>query len=215
MKKNKQTYNDELLILFTRFPEPGQVKTRLIPALGSQKAAKLQRILTAESIRQASQLAAGRGTAVEVFYCGGDRSGMERMFKTSFSFRQQVGETLGQRLARAFKEGFDRGMSRIVIIGTDCPQLDAEIMESGLRGLDRSDIVIGPAPDGGFYLIGMRCPDETIFSGIDWGSEFAFSQLVSNVEQRSLSLETMGYLADIDEPGDLAALPLWLEGRLD
>ncbi len=213
MVKQEKSKN-ELLILFTRFPAAGQVKTRLIPALGPYKAAKLQKILTVETIRQAETLARRRETEIEIFFCGGDREKMREIYKTSLTFQKQMGKSLGDRLDGAFRESFHRRMDKVVVVGTDCPFLDARVMEEALVSLENSDVVAGPASDGGFYLIGMRAPQKDIFSGIAWGTETALTQLVDNVREKSLSLSVTRQLTDIDIPADLCSLPSWMEGSL-
>ncbi|MFP3982717.1 MAG: TIGR04282 family arsenosugar biosynthesis glycosyltransferase [Desulfurivibrionaceae bacterium] len=214
MKIKPKRTADELLILFTRFPEPGQVKTRLIPALGSRKAAKLQRILTGVSIEEALDLSGRRGTLTELFFSGGDDNLMKQTFGLSMPLKLQKGSTLGEKLRQAFRESFARGITRVVIIGTDCPSLTSEIMESALLKLKDYDVVVGPAVDGGFYLIGMGEGYDDILEGIDWGSGQVLAQLTENIQKKSLAFTLMDYLRDIDDPEDLTALGPWIRREL-
>lgn len=194
----------EHLIAFTRCPESGQVKTRLISTLGADGAADLHRQMTTHTLTVIDKAARMRGASVEVRFTGGDRGRMRAMFGSKRTYRRQAGGDLGSRIHRAFADAFDGGASRIVITGTDCPAMAPAHVANALAKLQDSDVVLGPAQDGGYYLIGLRRPYPELFSSIDWGTSRVFAQTIERADSLGLSLITLDSLSDVDEPGDLA-----------
>ena len=158
------------IIIFTRYPEPGKTKTRLIPVLGAEGAADLQRRMAEHVLAQAQDLAARREVSLEVCYEGGDEALLSRWLGSRFSYCEQRAGDLGIRMNAAFKEAFLKGSERVLIIGTDCPGLTDKLLETALEGLHEHDVVLGPARDGGYYLIGLKrlCP--SLFHDIQWGT---------------------------------------------
>jgi len=110
-------HGSEKLIIFTRFPVPGEAKTRLIPALGAEGAADLQREMTEHTVRQARKT----GAEIEIRYTGGSQQQMLDWLGDDLQYADQGGGDLGERMTRAFQEHFDSGAQRVVIIGSDCP----------------------------------------------------------------------------------------------
>lgn len=195
----------ERLIVFARYPEPGRTKTRLIPALGEAGAADLQRRMTHKVLDEARELKRRRGVAVEVRYAGGDGDAMAAVFGDDLRYRAQVGEGLGARLHGAFVEAFGEGCDRVVTIGSDCPGMTAERLAEAFEGLGRADAVIGPAEDGGYYLIGLNRPVAGLFDdGIEWGSERVLAQTLERAAGLGVSVHRLGELTDVDRPEDLA-----------
>ncbi len=193
------------LIVFARFPEAGRVKTRLIPALGERGAAELHQRMLARTLDWARQLAEQTRLTLELRF---DRNpsdvdcteyGIERR-------RFQGPGGLGDRLTRAVDEVFAdtaNPVRRVVIIGTDCPELSAEVVTRAFADLERRDVVLGPAADGGYYLIGLREPAPELFSGIDWGSDRVCAQTVRRARATGLTVAFLEVLDDVDVPGDL------------
>ena len=125
------------LIIFTRYPEPGRVKTRLIPSLGADSAARLHRRMTELALARAQVLMERRLVSLEVRYEGGDERRMDEWLGLDVECRPQGEGDLGQRMARAFSDAFRTGAERVVIIGTDCPGLSAEIAEQARELLQK------------------------------------------------------------------------------
>ena len=193
------------LIIFTRYPEPGKAKTRLIPALGDVAAADLHRQMTEQTLAQVKLLQQSHPVSVEVWFAGGDADRMQTWLG-ALQYQPQPQGDLGSRMAQAFQVGFDRGVKASVIIGTDCPELTAALLTAAFQALQQTDLVLGPATDGGYYLIGLRRSAPELFESIAWSTERVFQQTVDIASKLNLSLSCLPMLADVDRPEDL---PVW------
>jgi len=191
------------LILFTRFPRVGQVKTRLVPALGAEGATALHRRLTEHALTQARQLTRTRSVALLVHYAGGDPTRMAAWLGAGQEIRPQGEGDLGKRLERAFGEAFTAGYRSTVIMGSDCPELSTEILAQAFDALEGQDLVLGPAADGGYYLIGLRRHVPQLFAGIPWGTAGVLAGTLEIAARLSLACHHLPMLADVDRPEDL------------
>lgn len=192
------------LLIFTRYPEDGRVKTRLIPALGAAGAKRLHRRMTEDTV---SKL---KGTAnIEVCYDGGDEGLMREWLGGEFIYTPQGPGNLGERLHAAFLRAFRQGEDRVAAVGTDCPGLEKTHMEEAFFLLTRQDLVLGPAADGGYYLIGLRNMYPEIFTGIPWGTGEVFRQTKKKAAAMELKTAVLAELTDVDRPEDLALLPFY------
>ena len=196
----------ECLIVFTRYPEPGKAKTRLIPALGTQGAANLHRQLTEYTLSRVRELQGERPTSVEVYFSGGNQQLMQDWLGADFVCKPQVDGDLGLRIVSAFDGAFSNGIEGALIIGTDCPDLSAKIMSEAFDGLILHDLVLGPALDGGYYLIGLRRVFPQLFAEIPWGTSEVLAKTIAIASSMNLSIAYLPPLADIDRPEDLAQL---------
>ena len=195
----------ERLIVFTRYPEPGKTKTRLIPALGVLGAAELQVRLIRSTLAKARQFAGGRGTDLEVCYCGGGREMMRRWLGSGVRLEAQVAGDLGRRMGRAIERAIEDGCQGVVLIGTDVPDFGDEHLRQGFEALENHDMVLGPVRDGGYWLIGMRRAAD-VFSGMNWGRPDVLKRTVERAEGLGLSCAQLETLADVDRPDDLKLL---------
>ena len=193
----------ECLIIFTRYPEPGKTKTRLIPVLGADGAARFQRQMTQQTLAQVKELKAFRPLSVEVHFAGGNQQLMQDWLGSDIIYRQQSEGDLGRRMALAFKESFSAGMTGVVIIGTDCPDLNAQLMVKAFHALEQNDLVLGPALDGGYYLIGLRRLIPELFTGISWSTAEVLEQTIRIAQRLDLAIAFLPLLNDIDRPEDL------------
>jgi len=200
----------DLLIIFTRYPQPGKVKTRLIPAMGADGAARLHRAMAEWTIRRAATFTRKTGTAVEIHFTG---SGLERMREwlgAVWPLRKQATGDLGRRMAAAFEDSFRRGYRRVMLIGTDCPDIAGRHLAAALAALADHHLVIGPAADGGYYLIGLRGESvghrRVLFEDIPWGTADVLSHTLAVARGRGWSHSLLETLADVDLPEQL---PLW------
>jgi rSAM/selenodomain-associated transferase 1 len=148
-----------------------------------------------------------RDVEVEVRFCGGDEERMVRMFGHGFVYRDQGGGDLGERLARATDHALASGCRSAVLIGTDCPTLTVEILTEAFDGLASADVVLGPAADGGYYLIGLRQMHRALFDNIPWGTGDALADTLRAARRADLSTRLLVTLPDVDRPEDLAACP--------
>ena len=198
----------ECLIVFTRYPEPGKTKTRLIPALGAKGAARLQQQMTEHIVTTAAKLSSRPGLAIEVYHEGGNTDLMQVWLGSQFAYRPQGAGNIGQRMRRAFENAFQDEMATAVIIGSDVPQISANIIRQAFEGLQKNDLVLGPARDGGYYLIGMKntIPTETynrLFDDINWGTRKVLSQTLQTASASGLDFTLLEPLSDVDRPADL------------
>ena len=196
---------DVPLLVFTRTPVPGRVKTRLIPAIGAERAANLHRAM----LWRAVEIAVAAGVGPVGLWCSPSSAHpyLEEI-RRSFgaSLHVQSGGSLGERMHRALDAACGDGAGA-VLIGTDCPFLEAADLHEAAGALaDDADAVIGPAADGGYYLIGVRRSDAQAFSGIEWGSE----QVLAVTRERFRALgwrwRELAVRRDVDRPEDLAAV---------
>ncbi|MDH4320678.1 MAG: TIGR04282 family arsenosugar biosynthesis glycosyltransferase [Desulfobulbaceae bacterium] len=199
----------EHLILFTRYPEPGQVKTRLIPALGAEGAATVQRRMTEAAAAQAESLAATRRLRLEICYDGGDPAQVAQWLAPlapSGRCRPQGDGDLGQRMQRAMELAFVEGARRVVLLGCDCPALTAATVARAFDDLRDHDLVLGPALDGGYYLLGLAAPQPSLFAEMAWGDEAVLARTMARAAAASLRVSLLEALADVDRPEDLCHL---------
>jgi len=199
----------ERLIVFTRFPEPGKTKTRLIPALGASGAADLQRQMTEHIIATAAEVSNRPGLTIEIRHEGGNADSMRTWLGPQLVYRAQGPGDLGRRMARAFEEAFRNSKGAAVIVGSDTPGIVADIILQAFEGLQKTDLVLGPARDGGYYLIGMKytLPANTyprLFDGITWGSGDVLSQTLQIAGESGLRFLLLESLDDVDRPEDLS-----------
>jgi uncharacterized protein len=192
------------LIIFTRYPEPGKTKTRLIPVLGSVGAANLQRQMTEHTIFQVKELQRTIDISMEVRFSGGDSQLMQDWLGLDLVYQSQGEGDLGSRMARSLFEAFQSNAEKTIIIGTDCPGVNAQILATAFEKLYTCDLVIGPAIDGGYYLIGLQQPILELFTNIEWGTAEVFQKTVEIAQKLNLSQVNLPSLADIDRPEDLA-----------
>ena len=196
----------ERLVVFTRIPKPGEAKTRLIPALGAEGAAELQRQMTERMLATARQLEAA---SVEVRFTGGSREAVRAWLGDDVGYRPQGPGDLGDRMGSAFSEAFENGVERVVIAGTDCPDLSRGVLRAAFRALRKHDIVLGPATDGGYYLIGLRRGAgkraiPAVFENMEWGTDRVFDETVARLNTQGLRLCCLAPLDDVDRPEDVA-----------
>jgi uncharacterized protein len=209
----------DCLIIFTRYPEPGKAKTRLIPALGAEGAAALHREMTEQTLTEVRHLQKLRSVAVEVRFTGGDLfespargcAQMQAWLGTDLSYSPQQSGDLGDRLSQAFQDAFDRGANSVITIGTDCPDLDASLLAIAFEKLQTHDLVLGAATDGGYYLIGLHHFIPELFFSIAWSTSVVFQQTMAIAQKLGCSIAELPLLSDIDRPEDLIPKPENLE----
>jgi rSAM/selenodomain-associated transferase 1 len=199
-------FQHDRLIIFGRYPLPGRVKTRLIPALGPAGAADLQRWLTDKTLETAKALAFPRGIDVEVCFEGGSERKMRRLLGAGVSFSPQVKGDLGVRMSSAFFDAFRGGARRVVLSGTDIPELKADNLGQAFDALTENDLVIGPSNDGGYWLIGLNRPAH-LFQAIKWGTGAVLAQTLALAKEQGLRVKQLDSLTDIDTAEDLKQLP--------
>ncbi len=189
------------LLIFARYPVAGAAKTRLIPALGAEGAAAAHRTLCEATLKtaRASQL------AISVAYFGGALDDFQHWLGKDISYYAQADGDLGAKLTAAAAFQFQYGAKKIIIVGSDCPYINTQHYDEAVLALDTNDIVIGPALDGGYYLIGLRAQHPELFVQIEWSTDRVFAQTYSAAIKHGLAVHMLEALSDIDEPEDWQA----------
>jgi rSAM/selenodomain-associated transferase 1 len=193
------------LIVMTRLPCEGRNKTRLIPVLGPAGATAMHDRLARHSVGMASAYAVKNSlTTLEIHLDGGTPEDGRKWLGEIECITQVPGD-LGRRMQDAADRAFTRGAERIIIIGTDCPSLDEAGIAHAFDRLESSDIVLGPAVDGGYYLIGLTRPCPALFISIDWGSSRVLEQTLEAARKAMLHVALLEVREDVDLPSDLPA----------
>jgi len=189
-----------LLIVFTRNPELGKVKTRLAKTIGNATALKIYIFLLERTRDIAVQVSADKA----VYYSVKVREN-DIWDANNFQKHQQVGEDLGIRMLHAFKNGFKAGYEKVMIIGSDLYDLTAETIENAFIALEDNEVVIGPAEDGGYYLLGMNSLEEKVFKNKKWGTETVRKNTLEELKDKKVFL--LGELNDVDVFEDIEHHP--------
>jgi len=189
------------LIVFLRAPRLGTVKTRLAAVIGEVPALAAYRELLAATLAVVAEW-----ERVELRFTPDDaRAELTSLGRPNWSYRPQGGGDLGDRLIRSFAEGFAAGARRIVVIGSDCPWLTAEDLSAAWLALETADVVVGPADDGGYWLIGLRRPQPELFRGVGWGGATVLAETQRRAELRGLQSRLLRQLPDVDTAADWQA----------
>lgn len=179
-----------------RAPELGKVKTRLAATLGDEKALKIYKQLLNYTLREANCAL----WESSIHFSGSPKSDLNTY---DFDIATQKGEDLGERMQNAFSLEFKNGANRVAMIGTDCAGLKLGHIERAFGMLKLHDIVIGPAKDGGYYLIAMNEPHAEILKDVPWSTEHVLEVTKVLAEENHLSLGLLEPLADVDTEEDL------------
>lgn len=172
-----------LLLIFTRNPILGKVKRRLAARTGDDLALKIYKFLLEHTASVTGNLQVDK----EVWYSEKIETG-DIWDEETFQKRIQQGNDLGQRMENAFKAGFEQGYQNIIIIGSDLYDLDQDDLERAFNSLEESPYVIGPAEDGGYYLLGMKDLDPAIFKNKNWGANTVFRETLKEIHNKSVIL---------------------------
>lgn len=196
---------NRLLIIFARNPELGKTKTRLAKTLGDEMALAIYYKL----INRAQQITQSLPVDTAVYYSNFiDKE--DSWDNNKYLKHLQKGNYLGEKMHNAINEGFEIGYDEVILIGTDIYALTEEIIMNGFDKLANNDVVIGPATDGGYYMIGMKKPHESIFKLDKWSHSKVNSQTVELVKQADLTFANTVMLNDIDDEDDLRGTDLEL-----
>jgi rSAM/selenodomain-associated transferase 1 len=191
-----------LAIVFVKAPRPGQVKTRLLNRLETDTVVAIYKSMTADVIETV------RRTTAHVricYYPAGDKKLVTDWLGNTFMYEQQVGPQLGERMKNAFSSAFADDYRRVVLVGTDIPDLSGNIIEEAFRGLDQQKPVIGPATDGGYYLIGF-CRNgflPQVFDDMPWGSNRVMENTLAVFDIMNRPVHVLPQCRDIDTHEDL------------
>jgi rSAM/selenodomain-associated transferase 1 len=192
------------VVMFVRSPEKGTVKTRLAKALDEDTVLGLYRCFGSDLLEMLSHTTFG--LRISFFPADAQRKVADWLGQ-GHVYTAQQGRDLGERMENAFTAAFADGFRRVVIIGSDSPDLPGEILEEAVSSLASRDAVIGPANDGGYYLMGFNADRflTAVFRDIDWGTSTVFEQTMSILNRHSYETQVLGRWPDIDSYEDLVA----------
>lgn len=196
------------VLVFVRAPVAGTVKTRLARSVGDETALRLYRRLGETAVRAALET----GAAVRVHHTPDDAASLVRgwLGERVTLLGQDTGD-LGDRMARAFSAAFAEGFTRVLIVGSDLPEITPGLLLDGFAALDRRSAVLGPAADGGYWLLGLREPAPSIFREMAWSTARVFEETRRRLAAAGRDPALLPVLRDVDEVEDLPAG--WLDQR--
>jgi rSAM/selenodomain-associated transferase 1 len=194
-----------VLLLFIRYPEPGKVKTRLAATIGADEAAELYRTFVLDILATLDTCGLPLRVCFEPLEKEAD---LQAWLGAGYVLKPQRGRDLGARMRRAFEEAFFEGFARGILLGSDIPDLPLAVLQEAVDALRRQDAVIGPARDGGYYLIGFRRgsipPD--VFEDIPWSTAAVAQVTLARLEAHGCRIHRLPKWEDVDTAEDLAAL---------
>ncbi|MGA2331050.1 MAG: TIGR04282 family arsenosugar biosynthesis glycosyltransferase [Syntrophales bacterium] len=196
---------DRCLIMFVRLPEQGQVKSRLAKDLGAEAATNLYRCFVEDLLERFSK---EPYRLLIAFHPAEKEREMREMLGDEFSCIPQTGEDLGEKMKLAFLRCFSEGARFVVLIGSDIPDLPARIVDEAFRALGKCGAVIGPAADGGYYLLGFNRDtfNGNVFPGLPWGTDVVFRKTMEILHKAGMFVHVLPVWRDIDKYEDIAAL---------
>ncbi len=196
----------DAILVFVRAPEAGRVKTRLAAGIGAAAALRVYVRLAEHALAQAR----ASGAAVRVHFTPADAGDAVRAWLgPGAAYLPQAEGDLGERMRSAFDAAFAAGFRRVVVIGSDLPDLSAELLGRAFALLDGHEAVLGPARDGGYYLLGLRRPVPEVFQGIAWSTAEVLAATVARLREMGIEPALLETLGDVDEAADLP--PGWRE----
>ena len=202
------------IVMFSKAPEPGKVKTRLASHMSDLEAASFHEAFVLDTI----DTLAGIEDTKKYLACHPDR---EHVFfqelEESFDIKtfNQEGKDLGERMGNAFRYLRKMGHKEIVIIGSDSPTLPSEILDEAFERLKGNDLVVGPSIDGGYYLIGISGKVPDLFSGIGWGTDNVFDETLKKAKESRLDFSLLPFWYDIDTINELRFMQIHLDAMND
>ena len=199
--------NKNLILIFTRNPELGKVKTRLAASIGDQNALEIY----VQLLEHTKKVALNTSYDKQVLYSV-EINHDDMWDANSFQKKLQVGDDLGQRMLNAFQRGFEDGYEKIVIIGSDLIALESTDIDKAISKLDDNDVVIGPAEDGGYYLLGLKSVPMNIFANKEWGTDTVLKDTLLDIA--SLKYHFLEEKNDIDTYEDIKDIPFFNKYKL-
>jgi rSAM/selenodomain-associated transferase 1 len=190
--------NKDLVIVFLRAPELGKVKTRLAATMGDERALVLYERLLEHTVNTVAK----SNTSKQAWYADAVPLG-DRCAALGFEVHAQRGVDLGERMQHAFHEAFGNGFDKVVIIGTDLPDMSTTLLADAFDRLGTHDAVLGPARDGGYYLLGLRSMEASLFRNKTWSGPSVAADTIADLELAGRSLAVLPMLIDVDTEADL------------
>ncbi len=194
------------LILYARPPVPGRVKSRLQPALSPEEGLELYRAMLADILERMTRLSRGLAVPFVSWSEPHQPEGELRGLLESVGSEHQVGDDLGERMATTLRGKLQAGFKHVVFIGSDAPNLPLEYLRKAFEALQSVDVVLGPAADGGYYLLGCRRMHPNLFQTMPWGTERLLKVTRQRIKGSRISHQELPSWYDVDTPADVARL---------
>lgn len=200
---------DEQLIIFVKAPRPGFVKTRLAATVGAETALDTYQTLV-EVLRSNLNTIPN----VDLHFTPDDASDeIAPWLHENWTLSPQSEGNLGEKLKHAFANAFAQGSKRVVIIGSDCPYVVADDIRGAFSELSEHDVAIGPAHDGGYWLIALNAPAPRLFEDVNWSTETVLQETLKKAKNEGLSISQLRKLSDVDDVADLMRFHEWNSQR--
>lgn len=188
----------KLLIIFVKNPETGKVKSRLANSIGDEKARSVYKKLLLKTKDVV------KGLDIDKQVCYAEFIDLDDIWENdAFDKTLQCHGDLGERMKNAFQNAFSNSYSKVCLIGSDIMELNEDILTDAFELLEKSDLVIGPSLDGGYYLIGMKSPKENLFENISWSSSSVLEETIATAVDLKLAYSLLPVLNDIDVIDDI------------
>jgi uncharacterized protein len=205
MKTDSNQHREGIVLVFARAPVRGRIKTRLAPEVGDDRITVLYKCFVLDILNML------RGTGHQVWICYDPPEAgpvMRSWLGDHFGYQPQRGKDLGEKMADAFAAAFASGITKALVVGTDIPDLPAAVIDQGFKSLTEHEAVIGPAIDGGYYLIGFRADSfrPAIFENIPWSTPAVCSSTLDRLAASRSRVYLLPPWRDIDHYSDLCAL---------
>ena len=191
------------VIVFAKYPDEGKVKTRLAKTTGGKFAAEFYKLCAQHTFQELKKLSEQTIRLYLFFAEGNNKKDITSWVNSGFLFRPQSGKDLGEKMFAAFREIFESGYEKAVIIGTDLPDISSEIIIEAFSAMEKKDAVIGPSTDGGYYLLGLKSISKEFFTNIDWSTDSVYEQTMDKLINANMEVQTLTKLIDIDTENDL------------
>lgn len=200
-------YHADHLLFFTRYPQAGAVKARLAAEIGEASALAAHNAMTQYCLAAADAAATTIGASLLVLTTGASQTEAAAWLGTRHRYVDQGEGDLGDRVARGLHHSVERNAERILVVGSDCPALTSDIIVAGLHVLTSYDVALGPAADGGFYLLGIKADLaprlSSLLADLPWGTDCARSALERNAMRRGIRIGRLPLLSDVDRLADI------------
>lgn len=196
-----------VVALFLKVPIRGAVKTRLAASLGDEGALKAYYELVEFLLKRIS------GVCIHIHHTPPDPKPLKSWLGEGYEYIPQVGPGLGERLSHAMEVEIKAGADKLVFLGGDCPYVDPQRLEDAFNSLENHDVVLGPASDGGYYLIGLKEHRPELFQGVAWGGETVFQTTLARCAGLGLSCALLPEESDVDDLSDWESAQTFMRSR--
>jgi len=195
------------ILLFVKYPEKGEVKTRLAKATGDSKAVSLYKCFVDEIIKTLRKV---KAVIWICYYPEKSADNMVDWLGDAFYYSQQKGRDLGERLQHCFEMSFEKGFEKTIVLASDIPEISENIIDEAFKCLEYKDAVIGPSYDGGYYLAGFKKKsyDPRIFENISWSTNLVYEETLGKIESCKLSYSVLEKINDMDTIDDICKLSI-------